>query len=100
MTQLRMAALSSATQDSRIHHVAYRSSASLLDYDAVLWEPERALREYLAASYTSTYRGLHSLGEDASFDLARAVNRRRAEMISFLALSASMWSELAAAWRA
>jgi hypothetical protein len=54
MTQLRVAQLSCDTQDSRTHHVSYRSAASLLDYDAVLWEPERALSEYLAASYSSS----------------------------------------------
>lgn len=85
-TQLRIVALSSGTHDSRIHKVSYRSSASLLDYDVVLWEPERVLTEYLNAYYASSFRGLHSLSEDGSFDLARAVARRRAEMVSFLDL--------------
>ena len=87
---LRMLSLSSRTHDDRIHRASYGSSASMLDYDVVLWEPEQVLAEYLNHYYTTTYQGLHSFDEDGSFELLRAASRRRAEMTKFLELGRTL----------
>src|SRR5256885_907435 len=62
-----------------------RSTTSLLDFDAVVWDPSTLIDEYHASSM-GRYQGLPSLGDDASFRIQDDIRRRRAELDEMLKL--------------
>jgi hypothetical protein len=66
-------------------HADFRSSATFLDYDVVVWDPASTIREY-RKPYVATYRGLPSIDDDDSVRLAADVKRRRDEIVQMLKL--------------
>src|SRR5438132_8025488 len=69
-------------------NLSFGSETSLLDFDLVLWDPERILSGF--SWYGSTWRGLPSLSEDASFRLQAAISRRQNEFYRFLRLGKTL----------
>jgi hypothetical protein len=63
----------------------YASPRSLLDFDAVIWDPTGFAFEYEAEPTVPTYRGARCLSEEASALIGRDMNRRGRELRQFVA---------------
>jgi hypothetical protein len=66
----------------------FSGDISVFDYDVVIWDPHKGLGRYIADvyPYPATYRGLPSLGDDASVRIEADVERRRKEFAEFIAM--------------
>jgi hypothetical protein len=69
-----------------IETTQFRSDATFLDYDVVVWDPETTINEYRHREYGEVYMGLPSLGDDQSAHLLSDIARRRSEMRQLLEL--------------
>jgi hypothetical protein len=63
----------------------YASPRSLLDFDAVIWDPSGFPFEYEAEPAVPTYRGARCLSEEASALIGRDMKRRSRELRQFVA---------------
>src|SRR3954469_12694862 len=63
----------------------YASPRSLLDFDAVIWDPSGFPFEYEAEPSVPTYRGARCLSEEASALIGRDMKRRSRELRQFVA---------------
>jgi hypothetical protein len=73
-----------------IETIGYRDSQSLLDYEAVIWDPNSLLDEYFADYDNSQYMGAKLLRDSDSAKIYEDLVRRKSEIIEMLKLGRSI----------
>jgi hypothetical protein len=81
---VRVVGLDVDIPDDRFYATNFGSSASIFDFDVVIWNPTRTLRVYSKQPYYPTYQGLPSLNDDVSSNILRDMKRRAKEFDEFV----------------
>ena len=83
---LRILGLGCLVNNDATEYEKFRSDATLLDYDVVIWDPETTIYEYRTGLDHDTYRGLPCLDDDDSVRFVDDVKRRGEEIRQLLEL--------------
>src|SRR4051812_31656418 len=86
---MRILSIGMFIEHELVDEVEFRSETSALDYDILLWDPNRILDGY--DTHTSeTYMGHPALDSDSSIRILEDIVRRKAEIDDLLRLGRSV----------
>jgi hypothetical protein len=80
---MRIAAIGQEFKSELVTPISFNSTASLLDYDCVLWNPNTLMSEYATKNDYKAI-GYWNLNDDKKHDLLKAIERRKHEIQGLL----------------